>query len=418
MSPRPNQWRAERHEVFAYAVVACLALGYFRHRLHADFGGLRPFWDARVYAGALKQWRAGQNPYLRPATPSPGDVLPFVSPPVFLHLMGFLSFLFPERVGFPAYCAFASVCALAVPTVLAIFYLRSRWMTPSTALFLTWFQPGKHGSQALLTGNISNVLYAALLAAGVPGLRRNRWIAFYAVLILAGLIKPPFLAFLLLPLLAGRAQWLPSLGALAAVLAGSLGQMVIMPGYWHDFQRSVYLRVVAGGDAGFGLLGQWMRVGRRLPLSLQITPMTGYFLVIVPLLVAIFVLRGRRSGLSAERVWLPCLVLLSVLCNPRILDYDANVAIVPATYLAIEFFLSLPPGPYRGLQVSVPALLFLGLESANAEAALCLLFVASVLMALCQLLWPDYFQRSGATPGGAEAGTPQPGAALTASHQA
>ena len=171
-----------------------------------------------------------------------------------------------------------------------------------------------------------------------------------------------------------------------------------MPGYWQAFQQSVLLRVFVQGDAGFGLLGQLTRRGGHLILLRGFHPSLEALLVIVPLLVLVVVLRKRRFGRGAERLWVPCLVVLAVLSNPRVLDYDANVAIVPAVYVAVEFFLSLPPGPYRGLQVGVPAILFLGLEASDAGAGLCLLLVVSVLMVICQLLWPGYFQRPGGEP--------------------
>ncbi len=378
--------------VLVYLAVLGLAFLYFLHRFHADFSGLRPFWDARVYARALAAWRGGLNPYASATSGETGLSLPFVSPPVFLPAIGALSHILPGRVGFALYCALASVSAVAVPTVFAAFYLRSRWMTASLAVFLTWFLPGKYGSQAVLTGNVSNVLYAALLAAGVPGVRRNQWLPFYVVVALAGLLKPPFLAFLVLPLLAGDRQWLQSSGVVLVVLAGDLVQKMIMPGSWDEFQRSVYLRVFVRGDAGFGVLGQLMALGVHVPVLRRLSPTMEYALVVTPLVALAAGLRKRRWGGPAERMWVPFLAVLAVLSNPRVLDYDANVAVVPAAFLAVEFFRSLPAGPLRGLQIGIPVAVFLGLESSNADEGLCFLLVMSVLMVLCQLLWPGYFE--------------------------
>ncbi len=395
MPSRLHRWPKARGGLFAYLAVVALASLYFLHRFHADFGGLQPFWDARVYARALQRWRVGLNPYASAALPRSTAVLPFVSPPAFLYLMGLLRHVFPGRLGFGVYCAVASLCTLAVPTLLAMFYVRSRWMSPALAVFITWFQPGKHGSQALLTGNVSNVLYAALLAAGVPGLRRQRWLPFYVVMVVAGLLKPPFLAFLLLPLLAGERQWRGSAGAVLAVLAGDLAQKLTSPGLWSAFQHGVFLRVFVRGDAGFGLLGQLTAWGQHVHVPPGFSPSLMYLMVIAPLLLLMFLFRERRFGRAAERLWVPGLVLLAVLSNPRILDYDANVATVPAVFSAVEFLLSLPPGQFRGLGIGVSLLLWLGLEVSHAETALCVLFVAAVLMVICQLIWPHAFQRPG-----------------------
>ncbi|MGI4826758.1 MAG: hypothetical protein ACRYFU_00980 [Janthinobacterium lividum] len=386
-----HRWRDDVPGIVAYLAVTSVVVLYFAHRVEMHIAAFPAFWDARVYLHALEDWRGGIDPYVAGAPSRTGARLPFVSPPIFLYLMAFLSRIFPGRFGVLCYWSLSFVATLALPALLAKFYLRSRWMIAALCLFLFCFQPEKHGSQALLTGNLSNVLYALVLAAGVPGLKRNNWRLFYVVMVFAGLMKPPFLAFLLLPLLAGRKQWPQCAGTVLAVLAGDLGQWFSMPKYWHEFQQNVFVRVFVHGDAGFGLLAQCGLFGGSIPLVRRLRPSMDVALVIVPLFLLLFFLRNRRFGQTAERLWVPCLVLLGVLSNPRILDYDAGVAVLPAVYIAVEFCRSLPAGRWRGLQVGLPLVFLVGMVATKPNTALCLLLVLSVVLVVVLLLWPAYF---------------------------
>ncbi len=396
MSAFPSRSRPDVPGIVAYGVVTAVALLYVVHRTHANLGGLELFWDARVYARALADWRHGVDPYRAAAPARTGIVLPFVSPPVFLYLMGALSHVFPGRLGAVLYCSLASLCTLAVPALLARIYLRSHWMTAALCLFLAWFQPGKYGSQALLTGNLSNLLYAALLVAGAPGVRRNRWLPFFCVLLFAGLMKPTFLPFLVLPLLAGNGQWRPSLAVVLAVLAGNLAQWAAMPTFWREFQQNVVTRVFVHGDAGFGLLGQFTRLNAglnaQLPWLHPPSPSVEALCVLVPLAALLLRLRVRQPN---PRLWVPCLVVFAVLANPRTLDYDVYVAVIPAVYLVVECLQGRPPNRWRALSLGVALTLFASLLSSAPETAICLLLVISVLLVAVQRFFPARF---GSTP--------------------
>ena len=252
-----------------------------------------------------------------------------------------------------------------------------------------------------MTGNLSNVLYALVLAAGGRGLRSSQWRLFYATVFFAGLMKPPFLTFLLIPLLVADQQWRQCAGTIFAVVAGDLVQGVSMPKYWHEFQQNVYARVFLYGDSGFGLLGQFVMFRSSTPLLRRLAPSTDVALVLGPLLLLLVMLRRRRLGQVAERLWVPCLVVFAVLSNPRLLSYDAGVALVPAVYIAVEFCRSLPTGPWRGLQIGLPLTVLVGLEATKPNTALCLLLVLSVVLVLVLLLWPAYFVFSARRPAGA-----------------
>ncbi len=373
----------EKRDALAYGTVVLLAILYSWHRAHVYVAGLPPFWDAHVYARALTAWGHGQDPYLA----GENSPLPFVSPPIFLYLMACFSRLLQAQAGASCYLGAACAATLMSPALLARYYLRSRWLTAPLCLLISWFQPGHYGSESLLSGNLSNLLYASVLVAGVPGLKRNQWLPFYLALIFASTMKLPFLAFLLLPLCAGERQEVRSCTAALAVLAGYLAQRFFLPQYWQEFQANVIYRVSVQGDSGFGLLGQFHRHRDHLGVFGRLTPATDAVLVLLPLVLSLIVLRKRR--LAVRQLWIPCLVVVSILSNPRTLAYDAALGVIPALYIVVECV--------RSLRVSSPWLPQLLLASAllatflvaRGELTVCLLLLLAPVLVIFRLLWSE-----------------------------
>ncbi len=384
--------RRTRREALAYLAAVSLALLYSWHRAHVYVAGLPPFWDARVYGRAFASWTNGFDPYKPNPSTSSVSPLPFVSPPLFLYLMLALSHVLPVRAGVVCYLVLVSAASLISPALLARHYLRSRWMPAPLCLLISWFQPGHYGSQALLSGNLSNLLYALLLATGVAGLKRGQWLPFYAAVLFAASMKPPFLAFLLFPLCAGESQELASCATAMTVLAVALAQRLLVPRYWKEFQAGVVTRVVDQDDAGFGLLGQLRHYRGHLGVLGRCDPNVVVVLLLSGLVLPFLLLRKRPRTKAVDRLWVPGLLLLSILCNPRTLAYDAALATIPALYIVVQFCRSLTPSGWKPVCMGIAAVLAVALLATLGEPAVCLLLSCAVLLVLIPLAFPNTFK--------------------------
>lgn len=372
-----NQWATE---AILYGLLLCVALFYSVRLIGHQDASLPAFWDARVYAKALFSWSAGLDPYAF-GTYVPGRTFLFVSPPVFLYLMALTRHLVPGHLGFWVYLAASVAATLAIPAILAKYYLRSSWFTAPLCLLVFCFQPNHHGLQALLTGNVTNLLYAFVLLGAVPGLRSERWRWFYAALVLSGLIKPMFLSFLLLPLFAGKRQWLQSCAAAATVIAGYAIQVFGMRSLYRAFQRNVYTQIFEHGDAGFGLLAQSRLHGHRIPVFRRLGSMAEAGLLILALLVLVGISYWGKTRRKQEALFVPGLLVMAVLCNPRIQAYDADVSVLPAIFIVIEICRRLPQNRWKAFWIGVPATLFWVQVGNQADTADCYLLVFAVLLA-------------------------------------
>ena len=218
------------------------------------------FWDARIYANAVQTFLGGGDPYALTKH------LNFVYPPILLRTAALLSHLFPFHSGWYLYLALNSAAVLFIPIILSKFYLRSNWLTPALAVGIFLFHPLLTAEIALLSGNISSLCYAIILAAGIPGLRRNRWFLFYVAVACASLIKLPFLALLLLPLFLGYRQMVFSGLTATAVLLEMSVERFLLPLQYSAFLQSVVAQIVIRHDDGFGFFPHLLHIVRHLPV--------------------------------------------------------------------------------------------------------------------------------------------------------
>ena len=341
--------------------------------------GTRDLWDARVYARAFASWQAGGDPY------SLSFGLPFVYPPVFLYAQRALAYLAHGNFAWFLYLALLVVATLSIPWLLAKAYLRSAWFTPLIAFVLFVFQPKLIGEIVLLSGNIGTLLYSAALAAGALGLRRQRWLPFYAVVVIASWIKPPFLDLLLIPLLCARRQYLRSLCAILVSAAGYLLQVRLAASLFARFRAAVVNQVVVREDAGFGIYAWLLKLSHRLPMLRGAGASLGYVVILAIPLVALFLLRRRRFEPQDAALWTPAVLVLAILTNPRLQDYDADVAILPAIFLCVECFRTSQPSAARNLVVALCASVFLVLLSREPYPAIYVFLLGSLAIAIFRL---------------------------------
>ena len=293
--------------------------------------------DVPIYVAAVGDFLAGRNPYNLSHAP-----MFFFYPPFFLELTGVLSRLVPGAWGARAYMLLDIVATFALPMVLARFFLRQRWLSPLFALFLFFVSPRFTGVLALFGLNLASTLYCLAFVAAVPGLKRNRWEWFYLAVMFAAMIKITFLALLLLPLLAGRRQWLRSIACGAVVVAANLGERMVWPQLYQGYQWCLQQGILVNHSYGYGLFGI---VATYLPhpgKGVGPVPYAVSGLLSVTLLALMFALRRQldRSGLMAKwqngeadarhGVWLALVLMTVILVNPRQMQYDVDIALFVA----------------------------------------------------------------------------------------
>lgn len=324
--------------------------------------------DLIVYVQAMQAFLAGKSPY--------GDALAplyFLYPPFFLYAGGLLSHLLPAGWGDEAYTVLHVAATLGIPLVLARYYFRQTWLSPLFALLSFVASPLFMGILALCGLNIASTLYCLAFVAAVPGLRRDRWIWFYCAVFLAAMIKIPFLALLLLPILVGRRQlrqWVNSTLCGVAVVGANLLEARLLPDLYAGYKWSLVQGIVHQGYYGFGLFGVIAAYGYKLHLPVPASAYAIALTMAAAMVGGMLLLRqrlekagaagaGPSAGLGGNGIWLALVVALIIQVNPRQLQYDADISALAAFALWAYVFRIQKPLRLIALLVAlfVPSLL-------------------------------------------------------------
>ena len=346
------------------------------------------FWDTHVYIKGLQAYKAGLDPYTDTVAYRDGQEKPlrFVYPPVFAKTAAVCSSMVPGNFGFLVYLCLFAVALASIPWLLARGYILSQWLTPLMAAVLFTFQPRFFTERVFLGGNVAALLYAAVLAAGIAGVQRNKWLVFFLAVSLATLVKPTFLIFLILPWLAGRGQLIRCILSAGTIVVLYAAERATWPMLYNAFQHSVYTQVVANHDYGLGLYGYFARLTQKLdPSHGQALASICHFLLLGLILAAFFLLRKRRESPQVAHLWVPALLVVIAVANPRMEVYDADIAILPAIFILME---SLQQMSFAGTRAAASALLFtlfLVVFSKDVEAGLLLLLLTSLALTLWRL---------------------------------
>ncbi len=323
--------------------------------------------DLIVYAQAMRASQAGTNPYGEALAP-----LYFLYPPFFLYAGGLLSHLLPAGWGSDAYTVLHVVATLGLPLVLSRYYFRQPWMSPQFALLLFLASPLFMGVLALCGLNIASTLYCMAIVAGVPGLRRDRWIWFYCAVFVAAMVKIPFLALLLLPILVGRRQirqWMNCALCGVAVVGANLVEARLLPELYSGYKWSLVQGIVHQGYYGFGVFGVVTAYGHKLHLPVPGSAYAAAMALAAAMVGGMLLLRrrlekaGRVSGsmldLGGNGIWLALVVTLIIQVNPRQLQYDADIGLLAGFVLWAYALRIRKPMGLVGLMVAlfVPGLL-------------------------------------------------------------
>jgi hypothetical protein len=293
--------------------------------------------DLPVYTQAVSNWLAGHDPYNASLAP-----LYFLYPPSFLLIAGWFSHLVPQHWGAPLYVLLNLATLFALPLVLARYFFRQPWLSPAFALLLFFASPRFTGVEALRTMNIASPLYGLAFLAAIPGLRSNRWRWFYLAVFLAAIIKITFLALLLLPLLAGKRQWMGSILCGAAVILVNLAQMARWPSLYHGYLWSLNQGILGHQAFGYGVFGllahhkYYERGGTGLA-PYVVSGVIALLLLALMLRMRLKLERTVRPGqdLATNHAWLAMIVVTVILVNPRQMQYDMDIAVFAAFVLSV-----------------------------------------------------------------------------------
>jgi hypothetical protein len=303
-------------------------------------------WDTQVYWNAIQSVHRGGDPYAEglaaqqafhsrpPSDPNEHPPMTYVYSPQTLPLLGLLTYIPGWLLGSVYWCAVAAGFMLQL---WACYWMASlqerRWLVyllPFAALF-----PGLLSNDVILSGNVAYILYGLVLAAAVPGWKRDKWLWFYLAVLVASLCKAPLLTLLAFPVLVGRKQWIPA-GITAAV--GSLlfaAQPLLWPAQFREYLTAVRLQFDWNHDFGFspaGILGKILWEPGQSH-STATTTLYLAFAAALGILLLVIGYRQRRYGLARE-MWIPVALVGTVLLNPRIKEYDIGAITIPLLLIA------------------------------------------------------------------------------------
>ncbi len=285
--------------------------------------------DAHVYRSAVATWLGGKTPYHFNSTVN------FLYPPVFLLALAAIRRAILIHGFWPLYLT-AHVCAtLLLPWLLFRYFLQKHAWSLFGFYWLFFAAPGFLGILSLWFGNIACICWAAMLAAAIWGLERNRWLLFYIAVFVCASIKITYLPVLLLPCLCGKRQFLKSVVCAASALAGLEAQALIFPSLFAQFREVLALQTTNLGDVGKGAFGIFFHLFHLLHVHGLVLPAAGY--LIVALLVLGMLLRLKHIYGDRQPDSWPALVLLGVLfIIPRVQFYDLCLGFPLAFILATK----------------------------------------------------------------------------------
>ena len=291
-------------------------------------------WDFGVIQQAMHSLRNGHDPYLdgidlqdaylRSPAALRGDPRPFVyvySPITLLLLRPFASA--PEALVRVSYWTLYILLILAQLLIARRLALPEEEYAADLLTPIPLFFPGLLLFDSVLGGNIAFILFGLILLACWRGWTRQRWLAFYAAVLLASCFKTPYLTLLAIPLLSGRRQWIPA----SVTAAAGIGLFAIQPYLWpvsfHNYLLAIDRIFSFNNDFGSGPAG---RLGASLAaLHMSYVLPSVLFYLATSLLVFFFLFRLSRhyhAGRLSREQWIPFMSLGVMLLNPRLIEYE------------------------------------------------------------------------------------------------
>ena len=316
--------RARYGIVWFWGVLVILGIMALSERVRAYLGS-DFFWDLEVYTEAITVHRAGGNAY--------GDLggLRYVYPPVVLFAMAALGeALAPLLTG---------LYALSLALLLA----RRMWIFTFCILLFAGLTIGMDDTfvRSMATGNLTLFAHIVLI-----WLLLSRWphapsLGFWVALGLLSLLKPYFLAYAAVPVLAiGMHRDLLVRAGATILISGAIwaSQAWLFPDTYAAFLASLRAQVFQGsagyitGDVGFGL---YAFAALLVPDPKAALMLHGTAVGVCAILVLVW-RHGASPDIRTSRVLLMAAIAVAILANPRLKIYDAWVLQAASVFVIIQ----------------------------------------------------------------------------------
>ncbi|MFZ9879679.1 MAG: hypothetical protein ACO3E6_05885 [Candidatus Nanopelagicaceae bacterium] len=278
------------------------------------------FWDIEVYQFAVDSVNAGTDPYRNRSG------FDFMYHPIILPILQTLDLIFPLKVILPSVYIIALMC---------LFSALNHWkLIPNSfnkdekivlgTLLLGYFGWGYLG---ILSGNLSLLGHTILHIFGLQLMLKKQTIlqfTFFFIVLAFSLIKPYFLAYIVLYLVFSVFKLL-LVGVVATVsfLALWIFFAVNNNDSYSQFTSNLTRGTFTNDDLGFSLFS-------TLQAFLGFWPAITLHFTLVLFLVAIYLKNKSLLSKNSQIVWL---IVVAVISNPRVKEYDAIFLLIMA-YIA------------------------------------------------------------------------------------
>jgi hypothetical protein len=278
-------------------------------------------WDLDYYRTAAERWSSGLDPYVSDGRPTGYYYCVTVTP---LVAGAFLDF--------EAEALYAAVVCLAVLAALGLSMVATR-VRPDELVLCSVYAVAFGNAEALYacaSGNLS-WLTGLLLAAALWGASRDRWVAFYALLGVASLIKPYALVLLLVPLALGALSPWALLSFVPLLLDAALGAS-LWPELPASRLRAIWLGVIEPFQLRYSLTGRLSRILAD-NLGWGAAAATGVAAAVQFAVAGALALGVRRYPGPEPRRAFALAVMAGFAALPRMAGYDAFL-FGPAVFVA------------------------------------------------------------------------------------
>jgi hypothetical protein len=161
-----------------------------------------------------------------------------------------------------------------------------------------------------------------------------------------------------------------------------LFEALLLPAQYKAFLQSMVAQVVIRQDAGFGFLPHLMHVARHLPVPPAKFALLVHTALTLTLILCLWASKKRPGSTLPESVWIAAVLIVAILANPRMLTYDADIAILPATLIAVESIRALLHRKVSPLVIALPIMTFVVILSRKPQAAVLFFLLCAVVSVL------------------------------------
>ena len=311
-----------------------------------------PGWDTDVYWAAIKSVSRGGNPYAegiavqkvfhdqKNKDPHAHPPMTYVYSPITLPVLNILGKLPAWLLGTSYYCALIVGFALQMWAVWKMATVHERRWLPFLLPAAAYF-PGFLNDDVILSGNIVYLLYGLVLAAAIPGWKRNQWGWYYLAVLAASICKAPLLTLLAFPAILGRRQWVASGAVGAAGLALFFVQARLWPTLFAQYMQAVQLQFDWNADFGFGPAGVLGLALQNAGMSYTIASEAIYVGFAIAMASVLFWLsRVLQANDALRDAAVPLILVGTVLLNPRVKEYDVAAITIPMALIIARFLQS------------------------------------------------------------------------------